>query len=80
LLLASVALTAALMLAAGVPLWWALAAGAVLFLLGLRPLARRLVGVDLSESMLAKARERAVYDELACGAGATSEGRSHPQV
>jgi predicted TPR repeat methyltransferase len=33
----------------------------------LRPLARRLVGVDLSESMLAKARERAVYDELACG-------------
>ena len=41
LLLASVALTAALMLTAGVPLWWALAAGVVLFLLALRPLARR---------------------------------------
>ncbi|HMC15548.1 MAG TPA: tetratricopeptide repeat protein, partial [Albitalea sp.] len=33
----------------------------------LRPLARRLVGVDLSDSMLAKARERSIYDELACG-------------
>jgi predicted TPR repeat methyltransferase len=33
----------------------------------LRPLARRLVGVDLSDSMLDKARGRAVYDALACG-------------
>jgi predicted TPR repeat methyltransferase len=32
----------------------------------LRPLARRLVGVDLSPKMLAKARERALYDELVC--------------
>lgn len=30
----------------------------------LRPYARRLVGVDLSSGMVAKARERAVYDEL----------------
>lgn len=30
----------------------------------LRPLARRLVGVDLSAGMIAKARARAVYDEL----------------
>jgi predicted TPR repeat methyltransferase len=30
----------------------------------LRPKARRLVGVDLSPGMLAKARERQVYDEL----------------
>jgi len=29
------------------------------------PYARRLVGVDLSEAMLARARERSVYDELA---------------
>ena len=29
------------------------------------PYARRLVGVDLSEAMLARARERNVYDELA---------------
>lgn len=32
----------------------------------LRPLARRLVGVDLSEKMLDKAREAGLYDELAC--------------
>jgi predicted TPR repeat methyltransferase len=32
----------------------------------LRPMARRLVGVDLSPKMLEKARRRAVYDELAC--------------
>jgi predicted TPR repeat methyltransferase len=30
----------------------------------LRPYARRLIGVDLSSAMLAKARERQVYDEL----------------
>lgn len=30
----------------------------------LRPLARRLVGVDLSPEMLARARERGVYDQL----------------
>lgn len=30
----------------------------------LRPYARRLVGVDLSPAMLAKARQRGVYDEL----------------
>jgi predicted TPR repeat methyltransferase/uncharacterized coiled-coil protein SlyX len=30
----------------------------------LRPLARRLVGVDLSSGMLAKAQERGLYDEL----------------
>jgi predicted TPR repeat methyltransferase len=32
----------------------------------LRPMARRLVGIDLSEKMLAKAREAGLYDELAC--------------
>lgn len=34
--------------------------------LSLRPLARRLVGVDLASNMLAKARQRAVYDEVVC--------------
>jgi len=33
----------------------------------LRPLARRLVGVDLSSKMVDKARERGVYDELRIG-------------
>jgi predicted TPR repeat methyltransferase len=33
----------------------------------LRPFARRLVGVDLAEAMLAKARERDIYDELSAG-------------
>jgi predicted TPR repeat methyltransferase len=33
----------------------------------LRPFARRLIGVDLSEGMIAKARERDVYDELVVG-------------
>lgn len=33
----------------------------------LRPFARRLVGVDLAEAMVAKARERDVYDELVAG-------------
>jgi predicted TPR repeat methyltransferase len=33
----------------------------------LRPLARRLVGVDLSPKMVDKARERGVYDELRIG-------------
>ncbi len=33
----------------------------------LRDLARRLIGVDLSSGMLAKARERQVYDELIVG-------------
>jgi predicted TPR repeat methyltransferase len=32
----------------------------------LRPMARRLAGVDLSEKMLEKAREAGLYDELAC--------------
>jgi predicted TPR repeat methyltransferase len=32
----------------------------------LRPQARHLVGVDLSEKMLEKARETGLYDELAC--------------
>jgi predicted TPR repeat methyltransferase len=32
----------------------------------LRPLARRLAGVDLSEKMLDKAREAGLYDELVC--------------
>jgi predicted TPR repeat methyltransferase len=32
----------------------------------LRPLVRRLAGVDLSEKMLDKAREAGLYDELAC--------------
>lgn len=32
-----------------------------------RPLARRLVGVDLSPGMLSKAAIRAVYDQLNCG-------------
>lgn len=32
----------------------------------LRPRARRLVGVDLSTRMLARARQRNVYDELVC--------------
>jgi predicted TPR repeat methyltransferase len=33
----------------------------------LRPLARSLVGVDLSPGMLAKARARKLYDQLVCG-------------
>jgi predicted TPR repeat methyltransferase len=33
----------------------------------LRPLARRLVGVDLSPKMLSKAAARGVYDQLNCG-------------
>jgi predicted TPR repeat methyltransferase len=33
----------------------------------LRPLARRLVGVDLSPKMLAKAAARGVYEQLNCG-------------
>ncbi|MCB1598026.1 MAG: tetratricopeptide repeat protein [Gammaproteobacteria bacterium] len=33
----------------------------------LKPLARRLVGVDLSSAMLDKARERKLYDELVVG-------------
>lgn len=41
LLLASIALTVALVLAAGLSLWWSLAAAAVMFLVALRPLARR---------------------------------------
>jgi predicted TPR repeat methyltransferase len=32
----------------------------------LRPIARRLIGVDLSPGMIAKSRERGVYDELEC--------------
>jgi len=32
----------------------------------LRPMARRLIGVDLSGNMLAKARELGLYDELVC--------------
>lgn len=32
----------------------------------LRPLAQRLVGVDLSDGMLARARATGLYDELAC--------------
>ena len=32
----------------------------------LRPLARRLGGIDLSEKMLEKARDTGLYDELAC--------------
>lgn len=34
--------------------------------LALRPVARRLVGIDLASNMLAKARQRGVYDELVC--------------
>lgn len=33
----------------------------------LRPYARRLLGIDLSESMLEQARNRGCYDELRCG-------------
>ena len=33
----------------------------------LRPFARRLAGVDLAEAMLAKARERDIYDALSAG-------------
>jgi predicted TPR repeat methyltransferase len=32
----------------------------------LRPIAKSLTGVDLSEGMLKKAQQRAIYDELAC--------------
>jgi predicted TPR repeat methyltransferase/cytochrome c-type biogenesis protein CcmH/NrfG len=32
----------------------------------LRPMSRQLMGVDLSDQMLAKARQRAQYDELSC--------------
>jgi predicted TPR repeat methyltransferase len=45
----------------------------------LRPLARRLVGVDLSSRMLAKARERGGYDELV-EAELTSYLESHPRA
>jgi len=42
----------------------------------LRPVARRLAGVDLSEKMLDKARETGLYDELACAdVNAWLEGR-----
>ena len=33
----------------------------------LRPLARRLIGIDLSAAMAAKARQRGLYDEVAVG-------------
>src|SRR2546430_663953 len=33
----------------------------------LHPIARRLIGVDLSPGMLSKAAMRAVYDQLNCG-------------
>jgi predicted TPR repeat methyltransferase len=43
----------------------------------LKPFARRLVGIDLSEKMLARARERGLYDELeAAELTAYLEGRS----
>lgn len=38
--------------------------GTGLCAVGMRPFARRLVGVDLSTSMLEKARDRGLYDEL----------------
>jgi predicted TPR repeat methyltransferase len=44
----------------------------------LRPLAKRLVGVDLSPGMLARARERGVYDELH-EAELTAYLREHPE-
>ena len=43
----------------------------------MRPFARTLIGIDLSTSMLARAKERACYDELAC-AELTGFLRSHP--
>jgi predicted TPR repeat methyltransferase len=33
----------------------------------LRPHARRLIGIDMSDAMLAQARQKLVYDELRCG-------------
>jgi predicted TPR repeat methyltransferase len=33
----------------------------------LRPHARRLIGIDMSDSMLAQARQKKLYDELHCG-------------
>ena len=44
----------------------------------LRPIAKSLTGIDLSEGMLKKAEQRAIYDELACSElnGFLS---SHPQ-
>lgn len=52
--------------AAGMPAWDVadLGCGTGLCAPPLRPLAGRLVGVDLSAPMLAKARERGLYDEL----------------
>ena len=41
------------------------------------PYARRLVGVDLSERMLAQARARDVYDELVKGELTAYLGRLH---
>lgn len=49
----------------------------------LRPLARELVGVDLSATMLARARERGVYDELVQAeavAHLRTAGRHHDAV
>ncbi len=53
-------------LAANVPCDVLLDAGCGTGLCGplLRPIARKMIGIDLSAGMLAKARERAVYDEL----------------
>jgi predicted TPR repeat methyltransferase len=46
----------------------------------LRPWATRLIGVDLSGGMLAKARERAVYDELSLGDLAAALGRFDGEI
>jgi predicted TPR repeat methyltransferase len=43
----------------------------------LRPHVARLVGVDLSEAMLAMARDRGVYDELVCADMIAATGAMH---
>jgi predicted TPR repeat methyltransferase len=46
----------------------------------LRPMASRLVGVDLSPYMIAKSRERGVYDELECTEMTEYLSRRHADV
>ena len=46
----------------------------------LKSLSRSLVGVDLSPKMLDKARQREVYDQMACGDIVGSNTRNAPSM